>query len=592
MDEQAASERDAIAPQPRTVGRASVPGLVPVRPEDIPAAAYPAAAVVSDENAHPAARIPLPRISEPEGDFGLPQVLRGAAEPLPRRRARSIQEFTDGPDPSSGGTPWSPFGAEEKPPPPQEPEPYRVRATARVPGALSPVDAQRADRILPDGPLIDELFFDGPPAAAPTPPTAADYAAELMREWQSEAPAVGVADADSAHDREQDDPQPHWPRDQVGFARPAAVVTEAGFSDLIEAGLVNSGRPRNVPPPEYVEDLESDRPPNVTTPPMVDSALPSVRPEHAAPIRPEPRLDRDDESEVPADAPLLGLAGDSFDDLSFDRTPFDRAPAEPSAPVDRAAAVEPSPNSPDLDLLYGDAPVAYGNGPVAEAPAYGVDAYWGSATPAEVAPMPRREPQPIDFGPEQVADAPVADLWRAAPSTDVPEVERPSDLWKASPSGRVTGDLWGSPRSDDAVDALDVADAVPPPVIGTVRAAVRVPGIVSEPPLPVIEDEDRPLAVPQALPVPPGVQRPEPALDGPAVTYAAEDWRSNVRGSAAVSGESGGTVYVVEEADDDDEDEPLSTAQKVLRSGVILLLIVLFVAAFRYGPNIDAWLHS
>ncbi len=131
----------------------------------------------------------------------------------------------------------------------------------------------------------------------------------------------------------------------------------------------------------------------------------------------------------------------------------------------------------------------------------------------------------------------------------------------------------------------------PPPVIGTIRAAVRVPGLLIERPPATGDDEDRPLAVPRALAVPPVVEKSEPALDGPVVTYSAEDWRSNVRGSAAVSAESGGTVYV-SDVDGDDDEEPLSLTQKLLRSGVIVLLIVLFVAAFRYGPNIDQWLHS
>jgi hypothetical protein len=74
------------------------------------------------------------------------------------------------------------------------------------------------------------------------------------------------------------------------------------------------------------------------------------------------------------------------------------------------------------------------------------------------------------------------------------------------------------------------------------------------------------------------------------VTYAPDDWRRNVRGAATVSSEAGGTVYVADV--EDGEDEPISTTQKLLRSGVIALLVVIFIVAFRYGPNIDEWLHS
>ncbi len=399
MDEQAASERDAIPPQPRTVGRASVPGLTPVRPDAPPAStsattytAHRAAAdsdAIAEEVADTAPRIPSPRISELDAEFGLPSVLRSGAEPLPRRRARAMQEFTDGPDPSSGGTPWSPFGAEEKPPPPpQDPNPYRVRATARVPGSLSPVDSERADRILPDGPLIDELFFNGPPdhraAEAPpavvNPPSAADYAAALMREWRSESDASAT--------------EPDMPPDD-------------GAGDVLP--VVNSGRARIVPSqptPDDAYDAESDFD---DYPDVADSAsAPDLQPAGIDDV-------------APADGGgLLGLVGDSFEDLSFDRTPFDHADAvsEDQPSSDPAARV-----APDLAALYG--PATDG----AAAPAYETDAYWGSAQPIAVPPLPRREPQPIETTP--LDDRPLDRVPFDRPpveaqSFDGPPVEAPS----------------------------------------------------------------------------------------------------------------------------------------------------------------------
>jgi hypothetical protein len=109
------------------------------------------------------------------------------------------------------------------------------------------------------------------------------------------------------------------------------------------------------------------------------------------------------------------------------------------------------------------------------------------------------------------------------------------------------------------------------------------------------EDLDRPMSTPRAV-GPVGGAGPEAEPRGPHTPYSNEDWRSTVRGPAVAAVESAGTIYrqAGDSSDDEDEDddEPISLAQRVLRAGVIVALLAIFVVAFIYGPAISAWFNG
>jgi hypothetical protein len=254
---------------------------------------------------------------------------------------------------------------------------------------------------------------------------------------------------------------------------------------------------------------------------------------------------------------------------------------------------------------------------------------------------PPRDDLAADFG----------DLSGIEPASSAPAyISQPADV--AEPDARRSAAGPGEPEAETLDEPALIVESAPrpvtpppahlttPPVIGKVRAAVRVPGLLEAinsdlgatdsvgagadaDRVTVVDDEDldRPLAVPRVMkfhgaveapavtavisraeaavapvaapteaPPPDPIDIPAPVLSAP--TYSSEDWRSNVRGSAVVSVESAGTVYRADISDDQDEYEPISVAQRLLRFGVIAALIIAVVLIFLYSPAISAWFNS
>ena len=372
-----------------------------------------------------------------------------------------------------------------------------------------------------------------------------------------------------------------------------------------------------------------------------------------------------------ADAPWADLASgdggpgwsafDSGPPRTFEPEPLPHAPVSPVAPSQpedqpqyrvRATANVPAPP------VIAKASVAVPAQPVKAAgeveeidleAAYRFENYWaappdtddsshaGYESETDYFVRPPKDDLAADFGDLRGIEPASSASMRAAPMPATPAyVSEPTDV--AEPTARGSAAVHEEPDAETRDESALVVESAPqpvtpppvhlttPPVIGKVRAAVRVPGLLeainndpgtsaSADRAAVVDDEDldRPLTVPKVMKFHGAVEAPAaipragvvaaptetqpPAIDKQALVlaapmYSSEDWRSNVRGSAVVSVESAGTVYRADITGDQDEYEPISVAQRLLRFGVVAALIVAVALIFLYSPAISAWFNS